>query len=385
MKLAKILKSTYTTNSMGYEMKNSLKFAVLGAGHGGYAMAADLTLAGHEVNLFNRSPEPIEAIRKRGGIEITGEAVYGEGFAEIKKATTDMKETIEGVDIIMIVVPAYGHKFMMDKSMPYLKDEQIIVFHTGNFASLRLATELKKRGKKNVLCETSLLIYSCRKTGPGSVFVDGLKRKLPTAAFPAKKTDKILKVLRRAYPQLISATNVLETSFENLNPIFHPQITLLNAGFTERTKGDYIFYKDGVTPGVGRVIQAVDDERASVSKALGIKVTPTTRWLDLMYGAKGKNIYEAIQNCKPYLDPGERGPKDFQFRFVTEDVPYGLVPIASLGDLLKVPTPNIKSVIHLWSSINQVNYFEEGYTVEKLGLSGLTSKEIIKLVTEGEL
>ncbi len=385
MRLAKILKSTYATNSLVIKMTGYLKFAVLGAGHGGYAMAADLTLAGHEVNLYNRSAEPIEAIRKRGGIEITGEAVYGEGFAKIKKATTDMKEAIEGVDIIMIVVPAYGHKFMIDKSMPYLKDEQVIVFHTGNFASLRLATELKKRGKKNVLCETSLLLYSCRKTGPSSVFVDGLKRKLPTAAFPAKKTDDILEVLRKAYPQLIPATNVLETSFENLNPIFHPQITLLNAGFTERTKGDYIFYKDGVTPGVGRVIQAIDDERASVAEALGIKVTPTTKWLDLMYGAKGKNIYEAIQNCKPYLDPGERGPKDFQFRFVTEDVPYGLVPIASLGDLLKVSTPNIKSVIHLWSSINQVNYFEEGYTVKKLGLSGLTSKQIIKLVTEGEL
>ena len=370
---------------MGYEMKNSLKFAVLGAGHGGHAMAADLTLAGYEVNLFNRWPGPIKAIRKRGGIEITGEAVHGEGFAKIKKATTDMKEAIKDVDIIMIVVPAYGHKFMIDRSMPYLKDEQIIVFHTGNFASLRLAKELKKRGKRNVLCETSLLIYSCRITGPSSVFVDGLKRKLPTAAFPAIETDEVLKVLRGAYPQLIPATNVLETSFENLNPIFHPQITLLNAGFTERTKGDYIFYKDGVTPGVGSVIQAVDDERASVANALGIRVTPTTKWLDIMYGAKGKNIYEAIQDCKPYLDPGERGPKNFQFRFVTEDVPYGLVPIASLGDLLKVSTPNIKAVIHLWSTINQVNYFEEGYTVEKLGLSDLTPKEIIRLVTKGEL
>ena len=82
-------------------MSEPQKIAVLGAGHGGYAMAADLTLAGYEVHLFNRSPEPIEAIRKRGGIEITGDSVYGEGFAKIKKATTDMKEAIEGVDVIM--------------------------------------------------------------------------------------------------------------------------------------------------------------------------------------------------------------------------------------------------------------------------------------------
>jgi len=366
-------------------MDKPLKIAVCGAGHGGYAMAADLTLAGHEVHLFNRSPAPIQAIRKKGGIEITGDAVYGEGFAKIKKATTDMKEAIAGVNVIMIVVPAFGHEFMIDKCMPHLKDDQIIVFNTGNFASLRLANKLKKTGKKNLLAETSILIYSSRITGPSSVFVDGLKQKLPIAAFPAKRTDEALKTLRRIYPQLIPATNVLETSFENLNPIFHPIITLLNAGFTERTKGDYIFYKDGVTPGVGRAIQAIDDERTNVAKALGIKVTPTVKWLDNMYGAKGKNIYEAIQNCKPYLDPGERGPKDFQFRFITEDVPYGLVPTHSIGDELNVPTLTINSVIQLWSIINQVNYFEQGYNAEKLGLKDLTAKEMIKFVTEGEL
>lgn len=366
-------------------MDNNLEIAVLGAGHGGYAMAADLTLAGHEVNLFNRSPAPIQAIRKTGGIEITGEAVYGEGFARIKKATTDMKDAIKDVDVIMIVVPAFGHEYMINKCMPYLKDRQIIVFNTGNFASLRLANELKKMGKKNLLAETSILIYSSRITGPTSVFVDGLKQKLPIAAFPAKRTDEALKTLRKIYPQLVPATNVLETSLENLNPIFHPVITLLNAGFTERTKGDYIFYKDGVTPGVGRAIQAIDDERANVAKGLGIKVTPTIEWLDIMYSAKGKSIYEAIQNCKPYLDPGERGPKDFQFRFITEDVPYGLVPMHSIGDVLKVSTPTIRSVIQLWSIINQVDYFKEGYDAEKLGLRDLTAGEIIELVTEGEL
>jgi len=366
-------------------MSEPQKIAVLGAGHGGYAMAADLTLAGYEVHLFNRSPEPIEAIRKRGGIEITGDSVYGEGFAKIKKATTDMKEAIEGVDVIMVVVPAYGHEFMINKMMPYLRDNQIIVFNTGNFASLRLAKKLNEAGKKNLLAETSILIYSCRKTSLTSVFVDGLKQKVPTAAFPAKKTDEIIKILRKLYPQFIPASNVLQTSFENLNPVFHPVITLLNAGFTERTKGDYIFYKDGVTPSVGRAIQAIDDERMNIAKALGMELTPTIKWLEIMYGAKGKNIYEAIQNCKPYQDPGERGPKDLKFRFITEDVPYGLVPMYSIGKELNVSAPTMQSVIHLCSVLNQENYFKQGYTAEKLGLKGLTAEEMIKLVTEGEL
>ena len=34
--------------------RNKFKIAVLGAGHGGLAMAGHLALMGHKVNLFNR-------------------------------------------------------------------------------------------------------------------------------------------------------------------------------------------------------------------------------------------------------------------------------------------------------------------------------------------
>jgi opine dehydrogenase len=360
-----------------------MKIAVLGAGHGGYAIAADLTLAGHEVNLFNRSPGPIEAINKAGGIRIHGESVYGEGFAKLNKATTDIKEAIEGTEIIMIATPAYGHEYMIEKSMPYLKDDQIIVFNTGNFASLRLANELKKRGKNNPLVETAILLYSCRKDGPASVFVDGLKKKLDTAVFPSVKTKEIFEIVGKLYPQLIPAKNVLQTSLENLNFIFHPQITILNTGFVERTKGDFIFYKDGVTPSVGTVMEAVDEERIRIGKAFGFEMVTAKEYLDIYYGAKGSNLYEAIQNCKPYLDPGERGPPDFSHRYIAEDVPYGLVPLSSIGKLIKSPTPVIDSMITLASTINRVDYFKEGFTVEKLGLAGMSKKEILEYVTYG--
>ena len=37
--------------------KSGIKVAVLGAGHGGLAMAGHLALMGHSVNLFNRGEE----------------------------------------------------------------------------------------------------------------------------------------------------------------------------------------------------------------------------------------------------------------------------------------------------------------------------------------
>jgi len=60
------------------------------------------------------------------------------------------------------------------------------------------------------------------------------------------------------------------------------------------------------------------------------------------------------------------------------------VPIASLGDMLGVPTPTIKAIIHLANIVHRCNYWESGRTVERLGIAGFSVKEIIRLVMEGE-
>ena len=46
------------------------KIAVLGAGNGGCAAAADLTLRGYEVRLFSRSDATLMPIIKQGAINI---------------------------------------------------------------------------------------------------------------------------------------------------------------------------------------------------------------------------------------------------------------------------------------------------------------------------
>ena len=63
-------------------------------------------------------------------------------------------------------------------------------------------------------------------------------------------------------------------------------------------------------------------------------------------------------------------------RYITEDVPYGLVTCSSLGKMLGIKTPTFDSIIQLASVMNQVDYMTEGRTVEKLGLSGLDVKQI---------
>ena len=65
-----------------------LSFCVLGAGHGGLAMAGHLALMGYSVNLFNRGRRKILPVAHRGGIRVEGSI---EGFGKVNLASTNIK------------------------------------------------------------------------------------------------------------------------------------------------------------------------------------------------------------------------------------------------------------------------------------------------------
>ncbi|NIM44398.1 MAG: NADP transhydrogenase subunit alpha [Nitrososphaeria archaeon] len=355
-----------------------LVFAVLGAGSAGHAMSAGLALKGFEVRLYDlpQFSDNIEPIQKRGGIEVSG---IERGFAKLK-ATTDVREAIEGADIIMTTARAYGHRKFLEACIPYLENEQKFVINTGYWACLRLRDIFRQTRKEVLFAETTLLIYAGMRTGPAAVSIDGMKTEMKVAAYPATNTKKVVEALRRAFPQFTPAANVLETSLGNFNPVFHVPIALMNIGTIERTKGKFKFYRDGATPFVARVMDSVDNERLAVAEGLGLNLPSATEIMKKYYQAKGETTYDAFQSCeayKEYILPNI-------FDYITEDVAYGLVPAASLGALLDVPTPSCKANISLWSLINKVNYWQTGITTKKLGIVGLDAQEIVELATKGE-
>ena len=122
-------------------------FTVCGAGRAGSAMAADMTLMGYDVNLFELKglEDSIKPIVEAGGIELSGKTQSGKvGFAKVNKVTTDPKEAIKDADLIMVAAPAFAHQAFFEAFVPHLKKGQCIVVNTGYWASLRLAGLLKE-------------------------------------------------------------------------------------------------------------------------------------------------------------------------------------------------------------------------------------------------
>lgn len=362
---------------------DQLRFAVLGAGHGGMAMAGHLGIMGYSVKMFNRSEARLNPIKVVGGIEMVGEI---EGFGRVELVTSNIAEAVSDVDVLMVVVPANAHRYMATQAAPYLQDGQVIILNPGRTGgAFEFRQVLKELGvqKDLMIAEAQTLLYACRNINPAQVKIFGVKNSVPVAALPGNQTVELLKIIRPVFPQFVPGDNVVKTSLDNIGAIFHPALMVLNAARIESTRGDFQFYYEGITKAISFVLERLDRERVAVAAALGIQAMTAREWLYIAYDAHGKTLYDAIKNNIGYK--GILAPPTVDHRYLWEDVPMSLVPIASLGDLLGVGTPTIKHIIDLAVIMNACDYWAEGRTVEKMGLAGLSHKQIRRIALEGSL
>ncbi len=361
--------------------------AVLGAGHGGCAAAADLTLRGFEVRLTTRRRETLAPLMERGGIELVGEA--GEGFAKVARITADLREAVEGAEVLLVTVPTTAHAYYAQALAKLLAPQQIVMLNPGHTCGgLHFAAELRRQGVPwpARLCEAFTLTYGCRMAGPSTVKVMKVATNLLFSAFPGRNRDELLAVCRRLYPDLVPADNVLHSAFLNINAIEHPPQALLNVGWLEHTRGEYLFYYEGTTPSVGRVIDGLDAERVAVARALGLR---TVDFYEIFWragytteaAARTRSAYRCLQESAP--NRWVKGPKSLDHRYIHEDVGFGLVPMAEFGRMVGVPTPVMDALVQIASVISGIDYRTEGLTLARMGLEGVKRGDLDRFLSEG--
>jgi len=360
------------------EKGSNIAYCVIGAGHGGLAMAGHLGIMGYSVNLFNRTDENLAGVRWHGGIKVDGQV---QGFGPVRKATSDIAEAISDVDLIMVVTPSTAHRTLAASMGPYLRDGQIIILNpgrTGGGLEFRKTLNDAKVTARVLLAETQTFIYASRALSRYEGYIYRIKNSVPLATLPAYWIPDVLSIINMAFPQFTAGNNVLSTSLENIGAVFHPALTILNAGWIEETHGNFDYYLQGITPSIAELLERIDKERIAVATALGIHSVSAREWLYLSYDSPGRNLYEAIHNTDSYR--GIKAPQNIFHRYIFEDVPMSLVPLASIGAMLGVPTPMIEIIIRLGSIMHNKDYWNEGRTVDKLGLAGLSVKQIRQLV-----
>ncbi|HSB65598.1 MAG TPA: NAD/NADP octopine/nopaline dehydrogenase family protein [Anaerolineales bacterium] len=367
-------------------MAEKFKITVIGAGHGGKAMAAHLALMGFPTVLYNRTADNVAAIRELGGIYLESYEGGPRGFGNLTLVTSNIAEALERAEMVMVVVPSSAHADIAKACAPYLTDGQIVILHPGRTCG---AIEFSKVIHDNgcsadvTIAEAETFVYASRSDGPAQARIFRIKEAVPLAALPSKRNLLVLDLIRQVFPQFIDGGNVLQTGMNNMGAIFHPALTILNSGWIETTHGGFQFYIDGVTGSVARVLEALDRERVTVAASIGIRARTGMEWLKLSYDAVGEDLNEAIHNQPGYY--GINAPPTLNHRYIFEDVPMSLVPIASLGQRYGVAVSGIDAIIKLASIIHRTDYWRRGRTIEKLGINNLSTDELIHYVKEGIL
>jgi opine dehydrogenase len=355
-----------------------MKITVLGAGAGGTAVAFDCASHGHEVRLFDfaQFPDNIAAIASQGGIAAEGDIA---GFADVAYSGHDIDEALQGAELVYVVGPAYSTEPFGEAVAGKLQEGQTVIVTPGSCGgalAFKRAAGLGVDDDSIRLAETSTLHYAVRLTEPGKVRVFlKLKAGNLLAALPNTHTQEILQLIADVYPSMEPAGNVLQTSLQNANPIIHPAVTLSNAARIEMTGGDFLFYEEGVSDSVGRLIEALDLERIAIGQKLGITILPDPE-MGMRQGYMLENNYGSGYRKAPgFLGIGAQAQLDH--RYLHEDVGYGLVFMSSLGRQVGVETPGMDSVIEVASIVMARDYRAEALrTPDTLGIANRSVEEL---------
>ena len=364
------------------------RIAILGAGNGGCAAAADLTLRGHSVALYELPDfvHVLDPIRQRGGIEI-----IDEGFAQIDLVTGDIAKAMHGAELVFNPVPAFAHEVFARTCAPHVENGQTIVIWGKGGACLIYGKVFRDAGVTAdvAIGDTNTLPYGATKMEPTLVRIEARVMELITGAFPGRLIDRVTAALQGAFPDrsIRPAKSVLETILVDYNAITHPPPMLCNAARIERGDPTFcLFDKTANTPAVVNLIKLVDRERIAISEALGIKAyTLEEEIFHVGWNPAGREeegvlpLYDAIHTEK--LEICE-GPFKLDTRHLTEDIPHGLFTYCELGRLAGVPTPVSDAIVTLVSGLLDRDFRAEGRSLEKLGFDSSWSVDRLNLYLE---
>jgi len=349
-------------------------YAVLGAGNGGQALSTLLKRMGHEVRLWNRSSTTVNALNDRGLLELRGQY---RGMAQLDLITTSLEDAVRDAEIIFIVLPANAHREMALRMSHFVGKEQVIILNpgrTGGVLEFKQGLAKAKCHSSPLIMETQSLFCACRAHEPGVIDILSFKRENTISGIPKKRISCLLPQLKSIYGKLKIADTTLATGLDNIGAILHPTPVLLNSGWIESRDIFFPHYYHGISPSVAALVEKIDDERLRVAEEFGILLGSVKQWHEDNYGFQGRNLYETLQGNSAYASID--APRTLNHRYLTEDIPTGLVPISELGRAAGVPTPHIDMIIELGNVMLNADFRETGRNLKHFGLEGKSIDEI---------
>ena len=356
-----------------------MRIAVLGGGHGAYAATADLSEQGHDVWLWRRDAAALKSVLDSGAIKVKD--IDGERAIPIARASADLGEAVRGAQLVLIAAPATAQEDIARALAPYLTDGQVVFLPPGTFGSYVMSEIARAAGSHAQVtwAETGTLPYLARKQAADEVRITIRAARLPTGAYPAKRSEHAFSVIRQAYPVIEPCEDALSGALMNAGPIIHPPLILMNAAPLQHFER-WDIHNEGTQPSVRAVTDQLDMERIAVREALGYKAPhfplkdhyTSDRW---MYGNAHKRLVDS-GDWREHIDLHTH-------RYMTEDTVLGLAFLASVARWARVDAPLTNGLLAMAGAILGHDLRKGPRTLEGLGLARLSRTELQALLREG--
>lgn len=362
---------------MGTE--NKLKVLVCGGGNGAHCLAG-LSASNPDVEtrvltLFADEAERWSKILQTNDLTVTmvnSDGSSGEIKSKPTLVTKDPKEAASGADVIFLVVPAFAHEQYFREISHFVGDNTLIVGLPGQAGfEFQCLYMLGEKAKSCIVMSAESLPWACRILEFGRlVQILGFKETLGVSKlqgsqsnFKGSPFDTVQKVLGPK-PVLREIQNYIAVNLM-AKSIIHPPLMYGQWSSFDGTplKEKPLFYK-GVNEKQAKLLSGVSDECIAIGKAIEKQIPGTDMsevihifdWYLAYYADQitdKTNLMTAMQTNKAYdgllhpmkeVDNGQFVP-DFNYRYMAEDVPFGLVVMKGIGELAEVATPLMNEII----------------------------------------
>jgi predicted dinucleotide-binding enzyme len=372
---------------------------ICGGGNAAHALAVVASQNfGGAIDWLVSTDEKAELLRQglsSDGLRSTG--VITASADRVRTISADPAEVIPNADVVIITVPAFAHTAVLRRIRPYVSERTAIgcMPTRGGFEFEAAQLAALRESAHPTLFGLQTLPWSTRVTTVGSeVHIGAAKAEVVLAALPASQAPTIAARLSEMLGTRVLATaSFLGLTVGNPGQIIHPGLMYshFRSWHGEEYSEDSVprLYAEA-TDEMGVLVERLSDDALATARALEAQsrgafelqavVLPIHEWLRTAYDHVTGDT-SSVATCfrtgpiqarrAPMIEsrPGRFVP-NFQYRYLSEDVPFGLVVTRALAEIAAVETPMIDDVI-VWAQ----SVLQKAYLVED-GLRGPNAKDV---------
>ncbi len=266
-------------------------------------------------------------------------------------------EVIPGANLVILALPAYARTAVLETIAPHLTGNVWVGSFPGSGGFSWLAQNALQGTSASVsIFGAQRVPYISRIIHYGrEVFGSSKKEGIAIAAIPQSQCSEIASILEDILQMPVNClNNFLEITLTTSNPILHParMYTLFHDYETGRFWQERILFYEGWDDAASELLIRMDREVHDIFACIPLDLSYILPLLEHYGVGSAQELTQKISSIAsfkgiptPMLEAENGFVPNFQSRYFSEDIPFGLLVIKGVASITGTATPVIDRVI----------------------------------------